>query len=103
MSWENAATLGLLMNTRGLTELIILTVGLNLGLLSVSLFSSMVVMALVTTAMAAPLLSLLVRRGRADQDGWFTEGGQDLLGAGQDGRDDRDDRDDRAGGRKVAA
>jgi Kef-type K+ transport system membrane component KefB len=53
------------MNTRGLTELVILSVGFSLGLLSVKLYSAMVVMALVTTAMAAPLLNLVLpRRGK---------------------------------------
>lgn len=70
MDWRDATTLGLLMNTRGLTELVILNVGLHLGLLSVELFSAMVVMALVTTAMAAPLLSLLLGRTTGqDEDG----------------------------------
>ncbi|MGW0505786.1 cation:proton antiporter domain-containing protein [Micromonospora sp. NPDC003241] len=54
-----ASALAVLMNTRGLTELIILAVGLELGMLDGQLYSSMVVMALVTTAMAGPLLQLL--------------------------------------------
>ncbi|MFF0722716.1 cation:proton antiporter [Micromonospora sp. NPDC003816] len=54
-----AGALAVLMNTRGLTELIILAVGLELGMLDGQLYSSMVVMALVTTAMAGPLLQLL--------------------------------------------
>ncbi|WP_432898250.1 cation:proton antiporter [Micromonospora matsumotoense] len=53
---RSSATLGILMNTRGLTELIILGVGLQAGLLDTDLYSLMVVMALVTTAMTAPLL-----------------------------------------------
>lgn len=56
---RSSATLGVLMNTRGLTELVILTVGLQLGVLDTRLYSLMVVMALVTTAMAGPLLRLL--------------------------------------------
>ncbi|OEJ27997.1 sodium:proton exchanger [Streptomyces agglomeratus] len=52
-----ATALGVLMNTRGLTELVILGVGLQLGLLDTSLYSLMVVMAVVTTAMTGPLLS----------------------------------------------
>ncbi|GGW88589.1 cation:proton antiporter [Streptomyces lomondensis] len=55
-SGRSATTLGILMNTRGLTELIILGIGLQLGLLDTDLYSLMVVMALVTTAMTAPLL-----------------------------------------------
>ncbi|MFY1625619.1 cation:proton antiporter [Micromonospora sp. WMMD735] len=65
MSARDATALGLLMNTRGLTELVILSVGFSLGLLSVQLYSAMVVMALFTTAMAAPLLALTLREGAA--------------------------------------
>ncbi|MFD4792820.1 cation:proton antiporter [Streptomyces anulatus] len=54
-----ATALAVLINTRGLTELIILSVGLQLGVLDDKLYSTMVVMALVTTAMAGPLLHLL--------------------------------------------
>ncbi|WFB09340.1 cation:proton antiporter [Streptomyces sp. LX-29] len=56
---RQAAALGALMNTRGLTELIILSVGLQLGVLDQSLYSLMVVMAVVTTAMAGPLLQAI--------------------------------------------
>jgi len=66
---REAASLAVLLNTRGLTELVILTVGLELGLLHENLYSLMVVMALVTTAMTAPLLTLVervnLRRGPA--------------------------------------
>ncbi|GAA3432645.1 cation:proton antiporter [Kutzneria kofuensis] len=55
---RHASVLGVLMNTRGLTELIILGVGLQAGLLDTSLYSLMVVMAVVTTAMTGPLLRL---------------------------------------------
>ncbi|GGX93646.1 cation:proton antiporter [Streptomyces fructofermentans] len=68
MHWRQSTILGVLMNTRGLTELVLLNVGLGLGLLSVQLFSTMVLMALVTTAMAAPVLNVLLRRGPADGD-----------------------------------
>lgn len=57
-----SAALGALMNTRGLTELIILGIGLRAGLLDDSLYSLMVVMALVTTAMTGPLLAWIYRR-----------------------------------------
>jgi Kef-type K+ transport system membrane component KefB len=57
-----AAALGALMNTRGLTELIILGVGLRMGLLDDELYSLFVVMALVTTAMTGPLLSFIYRK-----------------------------------------
>lgn len=55
-SWQEAAGLGILMNTRGLMELVILNIGLDLGIISPVLFSMMVLMALVTTFMTSPLL-----------------------------------------------
>lgn len=58
-SWKDAWGLGLLMNTRGLVELIVLNIGLDLGVLSPQLFAMLVIMALVTTMMASPLLHLL--------------------------------------------
>ena len=57
--WREALALGVLMNTRGLMELIVLNVGYDLGILSPALYSMMVLMALATTCMAAPLLTLL--------------------------------------------
>ncbi|ASF11607.1 putative sodium/hydrogen antiporter [Nocardia brasiliensis NBRC 14402] len=62
---RSAAGLASLMNTRGLTELIILTIGLSTGLIGVQLYSILVVMALVTTAMTAPLLRLFGVTGRS--------------------------------------
>lgn len=59
MPWREAAAVGILMNTRGLVELVILNIGLDLGILSPPLFSMMVVMALVTTLMTTPLLKLV--------------------------------------------
>nr|WSW57396.1 cation:proton antiporter [Streptomyces sp. NBC_00998] len=60
MPVRQSAALATLMNTRGLTELIVLNVGLQLGFLDKGLYSLMVVMAVVTTAMAGPLLSCLL-------------------------------------------
>ncbi|HTU62949.1 MAG TPA: cation:proton antiporter [Polyangiales bacterium] len=57
--WRTSFGLGALMNTRGLMELIVLNVGLDLGIISPSLFAMMVVMALVTTCAAGPLLYLI--------------------------------------------
>ncbi|MGX6602130.1 cation:proton antiporter domain-containing protein [Micromonosporaceae bacterium Da 78-11] len=57
LSWRETKDLGLLMNTRGLTELIILNAAVSLGVLDGRMFTIMVIMALVTTAMAGPLLS----------------------------------------------
>jgi Kef-type K+ transport system membrane component KefB len=53
--WRQAARLGILMNTRGLMELIVLNVGLDLGIITPALFTMMVIMALVTTMAAGPL------------------------------------------------
>lgn len=58
-SWREALSLGVLMNTRGLVELIVLNIGLDLGVLSSTLFAMLVIMAIVTTMMASPLLPLL--------------------------------------------
>lgn len=56
MSWREAGALGILINTRGLIELVILNIGLDLGVISPALFAMMVLMALVTTFMTSPLL-----------------------------------------------
>jgi Kef-type K+ transport system membrane component KefB len=57
--WRASAVLGTLMNTRGLTELIVLNLALGAGAISNALFAALVLMALVTTLMAGPLLKLL--------------------------------------------
>jgi len=59
MPWAFAARLGVLMNTRGLMELVVLNVGLDIGVISPTLFTMMVIMAIVTTAVTAPLLALV--------------------------------------------
>jgi Kef-type K+ transport system membrane component KefB len=61
-SWRDAAALGALMNTRGLMELIVLNIGLDLGVISPPLFAMLVIMALVTTAATSPAVALLLRR-----------------------------------------
>jgi len=58
MSWRDSLQLGALMNTRGLMELIALNIGYDLGILSPRIFTMLVIMALVTTMMTGPLLSL---------------------------------------------
>ena len=62
MEMREASALGILMNTRGLVELVILNIGFDLGLLSPAVFSMMVLMALTTTMMATPLLRLILPR-----------------------------------------
>jgi Kef-type K+ transport system membrane component KefB len=58
-SWQESSVLAALLNTRGLTELIVLNIGLELGVISRALFSMLVLMALVTTFMTAPAIRLL--------------------------------------------
>ena len=65
MAWKEAFALGALMNTRGLIELIVLNIGYDLGILSPRIFTMMVIMALVTTFMTGPLLTLLGYNMRA--------------------------------------
>lgn len=64
MTWHDALSVGILMNTRGLIELVVLNVGLDLGVISPVLFSMMVIMALVTTFMTTPLLSIVAPPAR---------------------------------------
>jgi Kef-type K+ transport system membrane component KefB len=59
LGWRESAVLGTLMNTRGLTELIVLNLALEKGVISPALFAALVIMALVTTFMAGPVLRLL--------------------------------------------
>ncbi len=65
---RTSATLATLMNTRGLTEIVFLTVGFGHGIIDHALYSFMVVMALVTTAMAGPLLYWIYPRHVAERD-----------------------------------
>jgi Kef-type K+ transport system membrane component KefB len=59
MPFRQAAGLGTLMNTRGLMELVILNIGLDIKVISPALFSMMVIMALITTFMTSPVLELI--------------------------------------------
>ncbi|MET7763956.1 cation:proton antiporter [Streptomyces sp. NPDC005355] len=69
MSWREAGAFGTLMNTRGLTEIVILDIGRQLGVIDTEMFTMMVIMALVTTAMAGPLLHMLgITRTAAPHD-----------------------------------
>lgn len=58
-SWKDSLTIGALMNTRGLMELVVLNIGYDLGVLNTEIFAMMVIMALVTTFMTGPLLNLI--------------------------------------------
>ncbi len=56
-TWKDSLSIGALMNTRGLMELVVLNIGYDMGILSTEIFSMMVLMALLTTMMTAPLLN----------------------------------------------
>ena len=60
-NWRDSLTIGALMNTRGLMELVVLNIGYDLGILSPQVFSMMIIMALVTTFMTGPALDLISR------------------------------------------
>ncbi len=81
MRWREAGALGILLNTRGLIELIVLNIGLDLGVISPKLFTMMVVMALVTALMTSPLLRWMyppeeVARDRVPLEPLVPTGGQ---------------------------
>ena len=61
LNWHASVTIGALMNTRGLMELIVLNIGYDLGILGPEIFAMMVVMALITTFMTSPILDLTDR------------------------------------------
>lgn len=58
-NWHDSLTIGALMNTRGLMELIVLNIGFELGVLTSEMFTMMVIMALVTTFMTGPALDVI--------------------------------------------
>jgi Kef-type K+ transport system membrane component KefB/nucleotide-binding universal stress UspA family protein len=76
MSWRDSAALGVLMNTRGLMELIVLNIGLDLGVISPKIFTMMVIMALVTTIMTTPLLQLVSPRSLEPRPASSTDAAQ---------------------------
>ncbi len=58
-NWRDSLTIGALMNTRGLMELVVLNIGYDLGVLSREIFTMMVIMALVTTFMTGPAIDII--------------------------------------------
>ncbi|SCX61902.1 cation:proton antiporter [Variovorax sp. EL159] len=60
--WRDSLATGSLMNARGLMELIVMKIGLDAGLIGPELFTMLLVMALVTTAMTGPLINLFIGR-----------------------------------------
>jgi Kef-type K+ transport system membrane component KefB len=65
VGWHDALSIGALMNTRGLIELVVLTIGFERGVLDRRLFTVMVLMAIATTLLTGPLLSLIQRAAPA--------------------------------------
>ncbi|HEY4936905.1 MAG TPA: cation:proton antiporter [Puia sp.] len=61
-TWKDSLSIGALMNTRGLMELIVLNIGYDMGILSTEIFSMMVLMALLTTMMTSPVLNWIGKR-----------------------------------------
>ena len=62
LDWRTSSALGILLNTRGLVELIVLNIGLDLGVITPRLFTMLVIMAVVTTMMTSPILTALLRK-----------------------------------------
>lgn len=68
LGWRDSASLGILMNTRGLVELIVLNIGLDLKIISPRLFAMLVIMALVTTFLTTPILTALTYNHPWEED-----------------------------------
>jgi Kef-type K+ transport system membrane component KefB/nucleotide-binding universal stress UspA family protein len=80
MPWREAGAIGILMNTRGLMELVILNVGRDLGVITDAVFAMMVLMALTTTALTTPILHWVYpRRLMEQQQTVDTTGGFKIL------------------------
>src|SRR5260370_29756758 len=62
LNWRDSSALGVLMNTRGLMELIVLNIGLEMNVISPTLFAMLVIMALITTFATTPILHLITRK-----------------------------------------
>ncbi|MDR3704634.1 MAG: cation:proton antiporter [Paludibacteraceae bacterium] len=67
-NWRDSLTIGVLMNTRGLMELIVLNIGYDLGVLNPQIFTMMIIMALITTFITGPLLSLINKIFKPDKE-----------------------------------
>jgi Kef-type K+ transport system membrane component KefB len=68
LSWREASAIGILMNTRGLMELVILNIGRDLGVITDAVFAMMVIMAVVTTALTTPILLLVHPKSAMEAD-----------------------------------
>ncbi len=72
-NWRDSLSIGALMNTRGLMELVVLNIGYDLGVLSPQIFAMMVIMALITTFMTGPALDIINRLFRKEPNVAFEE------------------------------
>jgi Kef-type K+ transport system membrane component KefB/nucleotide-binding universal stress UspA family protein len=68
LTWRESSAVGVLMNTRGLMELVVLSIGLDLGVISPAVFSMMVLMALFTTFITSPMIGWLYPAERAPEE-----------------------------------
>ncbi|HSV13075.1 MAG TPA: cation:proton antiporter, partial [Tepidisphaeraceae bacterium] len=75
IGWRESGAIGILMNTRGLMELVILNVGRELGVITDAVFAMMVIMALVTTALTTPILQLVYPQKRMEEEQIVDTGG----------------------------
>jgi Kef-type K+ transport system membrane component KefB len=81
LAWRDASAVGVLMNTRGLMELIVLNIGLELHVISPTLFAMLVLMALVTTLATTPILQFIAPRHRLQQEADAIEAASKLAAA----------------------
>ncbi|MBB5857403.1 cation:proton antiporter [Amycolatopsis umgeniensis] len=70
VGWRESLSLGALMNCRGLTELVVLNVGLQMKVISPTVFAMLVIMTLVSTIATAPALTLIARFGKKSAKDW---------------------------------
>src|SRR2546423_4919571 len=75
MGWRESGAIGILMNPRGLMELVILNIGRELGVITDAVFAMMVIMALVTTALTTPILQLVYPQKRMEDEQIVDTGG----------------------------
>ena len=76
LGWREGSALGVLMNTRGLMQFIVLDIGFEMHIISSELFAMMVLMALVTTFATTPILSLIVREEPQDDESDYRAGAE---------------------------
>jgi Kef-type K+ transport system membrane component KefB len=68
LPWRESAIIGVMMNTRGLMELIVINMGYDLGIIPKNVFFMLVFMAVVTTYMTAPLVRLMIRNSEIEKE-----------------------------------